>query len=110
MVQYDKKRFWKFLFIWIIGVCVSFPSSFLVNRLFKGIIANEGLVLTLWIGVLFLPFVVTGIYGLVNGYSLSERINYIWRGRRAIALNIFIIVLYFLILGFFAIYPYEQMQ
>ena len=110
MVQYDKKRFWKYLLIWIIGVCVSFPSSFLVNRLFKGIIANEGLVLTLWIGVLFLPFVVMGIYGLVNGYSPSERINYIWRGGRANALNIFVIVLYFLVLLFFAFLPLEQLQ
>ena len=115
MVQYDKKRYWTYFLIWIIGIFVSFFSFVFVSRLLlkllKGIITDEYQVLVLTVGVFFLPLIVIGVYGLIQGYCMNGRINYIRRGRWATGANIFFIVLYFLILLWvFVISSYEQLQ
>ena len=109
MIEYDKKRYWAPLLIWVIW-CILFFSFILFGiGLLPDINTGEAQGVTIIVAVMFLPFLVHGVYGLIQGY-VPWSINHILRGRWAIAGNIFFIVVYFLILLFFAFLPLDQMQ
>ena len=111
MTYYDRKLYWTYFLIWIIGILVSTFSFVFVARLLKGAITDEIKIPLLIFGVFFLPLIVIGVYGLIQGYCMNGRINYIRRGRWATGVNIFFIVFYFLILLWvFVISSYEQLQ
>ncbi len=117
MIEYDKKRYWAPILIWVIWVLLLSPFllfgivrwSHLVGLL-PGIVTSEAQGVTIIVAVMFLPLLVYGVYGLIQGY-VPWSINHILRGRWATVANIFFIVLYFLILLLiFAKITYEQLQ
>ena len=117
MIEYDKKRYWAPILIWVIWVLLMIPFllfgivswSHLFGML-PGIVTSEAQAVTIIVAVMSLPLLVYGVYGLIQGY-VPWTINHILRGRWATAGNIFFIVLYFLILlWIFLRSSYEQLQ
>jgi succinate dehydrogenase/fumarate reductase cytochrome b subunit len=91
-MEKDQFLYWKHFKIWIFGTLFSFPISGIFGYLFR--VKDRNLMIPILVGILFLPIVFHGAYGLRHGYCMSYRYGYIHRGAVATFGNIFDLILY----------------
>lgn len=95
-MEEDRSRYWKQFKVWIFGIIISFPTAGVLGYLFRD--RDENLMLPILAGILFLPLIFMGLYGLRHGYCMSYRYGYIYTRSTSVTWNIILIILYFGIL------------
>ena len=93
-MEYNKFLYWKHFVVWIVGFVLSVSLVLLLAHLFNGIGHK------IMIAIFFSPFLLYEGHGLIYGYTLSYRINYIRRGKSAKIVNIAFITVYLVLLLF----------
>ena len=89
-IVYDRKLYFSYFKMWAYSGAICF--------------VNVEISFTIIAGILLLPLVITSAYGIHKKYTMTYKVGYIGTGKSAIFLNIFLIVLYFIILILVASY------
>ena len=95
-MEKDEALYWKSMKLWIYSTILFFISASTTGFLFREV--NPEIIIPVCISILFLPLIITSLYGFKNGYSMSHSIGYIYRGTKSIALNLFMVALYFCVM------------
>ena len=95
-MEKNETLYWRFMKLWIFSTILFFISACTIGFLFRE--GNPEIIIPVCISILFFPLIITGTYGLKNDYSVSHSIGYIYRGTKSIALNLFVVALYFCVL------------
>ena len=97
-MEKDAALYWKTMKLWTVTLILCFILASTTGLLFREV--NPEIIIPVCISILFFPLIITGLYGLKSGYSMSHCIGYIYRGSVSTALNFFVVALYFCILLF----------
>ncbi len=100
--QKNSRFYWKHFGIWAVGIVISFlatiPTIMVLAAL--GMTEEEGSPVVM--AVLFLPLVVFGAYGMKKRRFMSYFPNYVYTGKTAVIWGMATIMLYPLVVLFFA--------
>ena len=88
-----RSRYLKQFKVWTFGIIISFLTAGLFGYLFRD--KDKDLMIPIVTGILFLPLIFTGLYGLRHGYCLSCRYGYVYTRSMSVTWNIILIILYF---------------
>jgi hypothetical protein len=105
-MEKNNALYWKYLHKWMYGGLLSFLISGLLGLSLRN--SNLDWVIPVVVAILFFPLIIMARYGLKHNYYPSWRYGYIIRGKSAIAWNIFVFVIYALLIIFAALYGQVQ--
>lgn len=92
-MEKDPTRYKKYFNIWIYGIALSFTTACVTAFLLRNL--NHELLVPLIVGLLLIPLVVASMYGFINGYSMSHRYGYIYKGASSVFTNILSMAIFF---------------
>ena len=94
-IAYNRKLYLRYMLVWAFSIAICFMVS--ASILFLSGRASSTLDFSLIIALVFMPLVVTSIYGFYRGYSITHNYGHICYGRRAVITNSFLMALYIII-------------
>ena len=95
-MERNRELYQRFGRIWILSIFICFVIASITGSILSDLEPN--LLVPLIAGILLLPLIVIGIYGLKRGYSAGHWWNHIYQGGVALFVNALWIALYILIM------------
>ena len=91
-ISYNRTLYYKYFKVWVLSVVVCLTVSGVVLLASK--VLNVEIDIRVIASILFLPLVITSIYGLINNCAMTYSAGHIRTGKAAVYINIFLMVVY----------------